>query len=115
MNIQIFGRKKSSLTKKAERFFSERRIKFHSVDVDEKQMSKGELESVISALGSADELIDKESKLYKSKFAYLQFDAKEELLVNQEMLKLPVVRNGKKATAGEAPEVWKKWIEDEKD
>jgi len=114
MNIQIFGRKKSSMTKKAERFFSERRIKFHSVDVDEKPMSKGELESVISALGSADELIDKESKLYKSKFAYLQFDAKEELLDNQEMLKLPVVRNGKKATAGDAPEVWKKWIEEDK-
>lgn len=115
MNIQIFGRKKSSLTKKAERFFSERRIKFHSVDLNEKQMSKGELESVISSLGSADELIDKDSKLYKSKFAYLQFDVKEELLANQEMLKLPVVRNGKKATAGDAPEIWKKWIKDEKD
>lgn len=114
MNIQIFGRKKSSLTKKAERFFSERRIKFHSVDLDEKPMSKGELESIISALGSADELIDKESKLFKSKFAYLQFDAKEELLANQEMIKLPIVRNGRKATAGESPEVWKKWIEDEK-
>ena len=114
MNIQIFGRKKSSLTKKAERFFSERRLKFHSVDLDEKPMSKGELESIIAAIGSADELIDKDSKLYKSKFSYLQFDAKEELLANQEMIKLPVVRNGRKATAGESPEVWKKWIEDEK-
>ncbi len=115
MNIQIFGRKKSSATKKAERFFSERRIKFHLVDLNEKNMSKGELESVISALGGAEELIDKDSKLYQSKFAYLQFDPKEELLANQEMIKLPVVRNGKKATAGDCPEVWKKWIEDEKD
>ncbi|MDD3044736.1 MAG: ArsC family transcriptional regulator [Candidatus Delongbacteria bacterium] len=114
MNIQIFGRKKSSLTKKAERFFSERRIKFHSVDLDEKPMSRGELEKVITAVGDAQKLVDKESKLYKSKFAYLQFDVKEELLENQEMLKLPIVRNGNKAAAGDAPEVWKKWIEEEK-
>lgn len=114
MNIQIFGRKKSSLTKKAERFFSERRIKFHSVDLDEKPMSRGELEKVISAVGDAQQLVDKESKLYKSKFAFLQFDVKEELLENQEMLRLPIVRNGNKATAGDAPEVWKKWIEEDK-
>jgi arsenate reductase (glutaredoxin) len=115
MNIQIFGRKKSSATKKAERFFSERRIKYHLVDLDEKPMSRGELEASISGIGGPENLIDKESKLYKSKFAYLQFDVKEELLNNQEMLKLPIVRNGKKSTAGESTEVWQKWIEDEKD
>lgn len=115
MNIQIFGRKKSSLTKIAERFFSERRIKFHSVGLDEKPMSRGELESVISATGDALQLIDKESKLYKSKFAYLQFDAKEELLENQEMLKLPIVRNGRKVTVGgECQDEWLKWIEEDK-
>ncbi|HXK50476.1 MAG TPA: ArsC family transcriptional regulator [Clostridiales bacterium] len=114
MNIQIFGRKKSSATKKAERFFSERRIKFHLVDLDEKKMSRGELESVISALGKAEELIDKESKLYKSKYAYLSFNIAEELLENQEMLKLPVIRNGRKATAGtEGQNEWKKWIEED--
>lgn len=113
MNIQIFGRKKSSATKKAERFFSERRLKYHLVDLDEKPMSRGELESVISSLGSADELIDKDSKLYKSKYAYLSFDVKEELLENQEMLILPIVRNGKKAAAGDRPDIWKKWIEEE--
>ena len=114
MNIQIFGRKKSSLTKKAERFFSERRIKFHSVDLDEKPMSRGELEKVISAVGDAQQLVDKESKLYKSKFAFLQFDVKEELLENQEMLKLPIVRNGNKAAAGECTDIWLKWIEEDK-
>jgi len=115
MNIQIFGRKKSSATKKAERFFSERRIKYHSVDLDEKKMSRGELESVISALGDPKELVDKESKLYKSKYAYLSFNVTEELLENQEMLKLPVVRNGRKASVGaDCQDVWKKWIEEEK-
>ncbi len=114
MNIQIFGRKKSSLTKKAERFFLERRIKFHSVDLDEKPMSRGELEAVLSGVGGAENLIDKDSKLYKNKFAYLSFNATEELLANQEMLKLPIVRNGKKTTVGDAQEVWKKWIQEDK-
>jgi arsenate reductase (glutaredoxin) len=114
MNIQIFGRKKSSATKKAERFFSERRIKFHSVDIDEKQMSRGELESVFAGIEDKDDLIDKESKLYKAKYAYLKFDIFTELLANQELIKLPVIRNGKKVTAGDRPEVWNKWIEEEK-
>jgi arsenate reductase (glutaredoxin) len=114
MNIQIFGRKKSSATKKAERFYSERRIKYHLVDLDEKKMSRGELEAVISGVGGAENLIDKESKLYKSKYAYLQFDITEELLANQEMIKLPIVRNGKNAAAGDRPDIWLKWIEDEK-
>ncbi len=113
MNIQIFGRKKSSATKKAERFFSERRIKFHSVDLDEKQISKGELESIIAGMDNKDDLIDKDSKLYKAKYAYLRFDIFTELLTNQELIKLPVIRNGKKVTAGEQTEVWKKWIEED--
>jgi len=113
MNIQIFGRKKSSATKKAERFFSERRIKFHSVDLDEKQMSKGELDSIFSGLENKEDLIDKDSKLYKAKYAYLKFDIFTELLTNQELIKLPVIRNGKKVTAGDQTEVWKKWIDSE--
>jgi len=114
MNIQIFGRKKSSATKKAERFFSERRIKYHLVDLDEKQMSRGELENILSGLNDKEELIDKDSKLYKAKYAYLKFDIFTELLANQELIKLPVIRNGKKAAAGDMPEIWKKWIDDEK-
>lgn len=113
MNIQIFGRKKSSATKKAERFFSDRRIKFHSVDIDEKPVSKGELEAIFSGIEIKDDLIDKDSKLYKSKYAFLKFDIFEELMANQEMLNLPIVRNGKQVSAGDNPEIWKKWIESE--
>ncbi|MBU4487421.1 MAG: ArsC family transcriptional regulator [Candidatus Delongbacteria bacterium] len=114
MNIQIFGRKKSSSTKKAERFFSERRIKYHLVDLDEKPVSRGEMEAIYSGMDIKEDLIDKESKLYKSKYAYLKFDIFEELSSNQEMLRLPIVRNGKKVTAGDQPEVWKKMIDVEK-
>lgn len=110
MNIQIFGRKKSKDTKKAERFFSDRRIQFHSVDLDEKEMSKGELDRVKNAVGGAEEMIDKESQLFKKKFQYLQYDAEEELLEDQSLLKLPIVRNGGKATVGYEPEVWKEWV-----
>ncbi|MBN2788628.1 MAG: ArsC family transcriptional regulator [Candidatus Delongbacteria bacterium] len=110
MNIQIFGRKKSKETKKAERFFSDRRIQFHSVDLDEKEMSKGELERVKNAVGGAEEMIDKESQLFKKKFQYLEYDAEEELLEDQSLLKLPIVRNGGKATVGYEPDIWKEWI-----
>jgi len=112
MNIQIFGRKKSSSTKKAERFFSERRIKYHLVDLDEKPVSRGEMEAIYSGIENKEDLIDKDSKLYRSKYAYMKFDIFDELLANQEMLKLPVVRNGKKVFAGDRPDDWKKLIAD---
>ncbi len=62
MNIQIFGTKKSNDTKKAQRFYKERRIKFQFIDMNEKGMSKGELQSVIAAVGGIDALIDTKSK-----------------------------------------------------
>ncbi|MFO7810445.1 MAG: ArsC family transcriptional regulator [Candidatus Delongbacteria bacterium] len=110
MNIQIFGRKKSNQTKKAQRFFSDRGIKFHFVDLDQKIISKGELDNIMSALKEKEELLNKDSKLYRSKFLYLQFDLFEELLSNQEMISIPIVRNGNKATVGYCPDTWKLWI-----
>ncbi|MDA3838686.1 MAG: ArsC family transcriptional regulator [Candidatus Delongbacteria bacterium] len=114
MNIQIFGRKKSKDTKKAERFFSDRRIKFHSVNLDEKEMSKGEFERVKSALGGAEGMIDKDSKQFKKKFQYMEYDVEEELVEDQSLLKLPIVRNGGKATIGYDPDAWLEWINKEK-
>ena len=69
MNIQIFGRKKCFDTKKAERYFKERGIKFQSVDINSKGLSRGELDSVLAAVGSLDSLIDE--KEYKSGRAYV--------------------------------------------
>ena len=112
MNIQIFGTKKSSDTRKAERFFKERGIKFQFVDLKEKAMSKGEFQSVLQAVGGLAAMIDQNCK-DKDLLALIKYIAAEDkaqkVLENQSVLKLPVVRNGKAATVGYQPEVWKTW------
>ena len=112
MNIQIFGTKKCNDTKKAERFFKERGIKFQFIDMKEKGMSKGELTSVASANGGIMAMVDQDAK-DKDAVALLQYiadeDKMEKLLENQQIIKTPVVRNRKQCTLGYQPEVWKKW------
>ena len=112
MNIQIFGTKKCNDTKKAERFFKERGIKYKFIDMKEKGLSKGEFNSVAAILGGIDNMIDENSK-DKDTLALLKYIVKEDrldkILENQQILKTPIVRNGKKATIGYAAEVWKKW------
>ncbi|WP_022770688.1 arsenate reductase family protein [Butyrivibrio sp. NC2007] len=112
MNIQIFGTKKCNDTKKAERFFKERGIKFQFIDMKEKGMSKGELTSVASANGGIMNMIDPNAK-DKDTLALIQYiadeDKLEKLLENQQVIKTPVVRNGRQSTLGYQPEVWKKW------
>ena len=113
MNIQIFGTKKSADTRKAERFFKERGIKFQAVDLKEKGLSKGELQSVIQAVGGIEDVLDPDTK-ERDLLAMIQYivpeDRFEKLLENPSLLKQPIVRNGKKATVGYCPEVWKTWI-----
>ena len=110
MNIQIFGTKKCNDTRKAERFFKERRIPFHFRDLNEKGISKGELENIKLAIPIG-ELIDREGKQFqKRNLSYMVFDIEEELLNDQFLFKTPIVRNGKLATAGYKPEIWKEWI-----
>ncbi len=112
MNIQIFGTKKSAETRKAERYFKERGIKFQSVDLKEKGLSKGEFQSVCQAVGGLDVMIDPECK-DKDLLALIKYiaaeDRLEKVLENQIVLKQPIVRNGKQATVGYRPEVWKDW------
>ena len=112
MNIQIFGKPKCFDTKKAERYFKERRVKFQLIDLSKFGMSKGEYKSVKSAVGGMDALIDEKSKEYENQYmAYLadKNDAEERLLDNPGMFKTPIVRNGKKATVGYQPDVWASW------
>jgi len=117
MNIQIYGTAKCFDTKKAQRYFKERGVKFQFVDLAKFGMSKGEYKSIKTALKcSLEDLVNEKSKKYEQSFIkYLASEeAKEEkLLENQELFKTPIVRNGKKATLGYCPEEWKKW-EDEK-
>ncbi len=109
MNIQIFGKSKCFDTKKAERWFKERRIKYQSIDLIKYGMSRGEFNSVKSAVG-LDAMTDdtaKDAELLK----YLAYDAdkEEKLLENPKFIKTPIVRNGKKATVGFCPDTWKDW------
>ena len=112
MNIQVFGTKKCNDTKKAERFFKERGIKYQFIDMKEKSMSKGELTSVAQAAGGIENLIDVNCK-DKDTLALIKYIAEEDkidkLLENQHVIKTPVVRNGKQATIGYQPDIWKKW------
>ena len=112
MNIQIFGTKKCFDTKKADRYFKERGIKFQFIDLKEKGMSKGEFTSVKQAVGGLNKLLDENNK-DKNTLALLKYlsdsDKEEKLLENQQLLKTPIVRNGKQATVGYQPEVWKNW------
>ena len=112
MNIQIFGTKKCFDTKKAERFFKERNVKFQYIDLKEKGLSKGELTSVMQAVGGLDALLDPncKDKQLAVLIQYLGADQKlEKVLENQRALRTPIVRNGRQATVGYAPEVWKTW------
>lgn len=112
MNIQIFGTKKSFDTKKAQRYFKERRIKFQFIDLREKEMSKGELQSVMRAVGGLDALIDPKAKDQDTValITYLAEGQKfDKLLENQQILREPIVRNGKQATVGYEPDTWKTW------
>ncbi len=112
MNIQIFGTKKCFDTKKAERYFKERGVKFQMIDMKEKGMSKGEFTSVCQALGGADKLIDdkcKDKELLTLLNYLTEEDRNEKILENPKIIKTPIVRNGKKATIGYCPDIWKEW------
>ena len=112
MNIQIFGTKKCNETKKAERFFKERGIKYQFVDMKKKGMSKGEFNSVAQANGGLDHMISWEGK-DQNLLALIKYianeDKLEKVLETPQIIKTPVVRNGKQSTLGYQPDVWKKW------
>ncbi len=109
MNVQIFGTLKSQDTRKAQRYFKERHIPFHFVDITQKGLSRGELNSIKAAVG-IDNLIDRDGKAYTEKnLRYLTHDVEEELLKDATLLKIPVVRNGREATVGYQPDVWRTW------
>lgn len=109
MNIQIFGKSKCFDSKKAERYFKERRIKYQYIDLYKYGMSRGELNSVASCIG-LDNLVDPADQDYEL-FMHLarKEDKMEKLFEIPEMLRTPIVRNGKQATVGYCPDVWKNW------
>ena len=112
MGIQIIGTKKCRETQKTERYFKERKIAYHFVDLNQRTLSAGELQSVVRAIG-ADELIDSSSKIYRKKgMQFMDFDPVEELIEHPLLMKTPVVRSGHRAVLGYEPELWKNILED---
>jgi len=109
VNIQIFGRNKCFDTKKAQRWFKERRVKFQYIDIDRFGMSRGELSSVKNAVGLA-ALIEEKDQNYPLLQYLATDDARfEKLLEDPYLINTPVVRNGKQATVGYQPDIWKTW------
>ena len=112
MNIQIFGAGKCFDTKKAERWFKERKIKYQSIDLIRYGMSGGEFDSVLRAVGGIDRLIDWDKKAPEIDLMRYMEDirAKEDKVFdNPGLMKTPIVRNGRQATVGYCPEVWQTW------
>ena len=112
MNIQIFGTSKCFDTKKAQRWFKERGVKFQMIDLKEKGMSRGEFDNVKRALGGWQPMLNENAR-DKQTLALLQclveYQQEDKLFENQQLLKTPIVRNGRAATVGYCPEVWQKW------
>ena len=112
MNIQIFGKSKCFDTKKAERYFKERRIKYQFVDLMRFGLSGKEFDSVLRAVGGIDNLIDWDSKSQEVTLMRYMDDkvAKEDKVFDDpSLMKTPIVRNGKLATVGFCPDVWATW------
>jgi arsenate reductase len=112
MEVQIFGIKKSADTRTALRFFAERRIKTHFVDLDERAASYGELNRFVQKFG-LDQLVDRESPRYAElglRHARLT-DARifDKLVEEPRLLRMPLVRNGNALTIGLAEQDWKAW------
>lgn len=109
MEIQIIGTKKCRETQKAERYFKERRIKYQFRDLNEKGVSKGELENISRSI-KIEDLIDIDGKRYKERnLKFILHNIEEELLTDPLLFKTPIVRYGKESTLGYNPEKWKTW------
>ena len=117
MNVQIFGFHDCQDTRKAQRFFAERRIAVHFVDLDERPASKGELRRFAERFGPA-AVVDKNSAAYKAMGLRVALDSPQRLLERAltapRLLRTPLVRGGAKVTIGHAPEEWQAWVDAEK-
>ena len=112
MNIQIFGKNKCFDTKKAERYFKERRVKYQMVDLLRYGLSGKEFDTVLRGIGGIDQLIDWESKdpdVTLMKYMDDKIAKEDKVFDNPKLMRTPIVRNGKEVTVGYCPEVWAKW------
>ena len=116
MTWQVFGTKKCADTRKAERFFKERGVAIHLVDLAQKGLSPGELRNVAARVGGFEALIDRDGQRYVDKglkYAAPTGPRIEQILIADPLLlRTPIVRSGNRATVGAAPDVWQSWIDE---
>jgi arsenate reductase-like glutaredoxin family protein len=119
LQVQLFGTKKCPESRKAERFFKERGVKLHVVDVAEKAMSAGELRNVAARAGGMEALIDRAGKRYTDRglkhAAPTGPRVEAALVADPLLLRTPIVRCGGQATVGYAPDTWLRWLSDATD
>ena len=112
MEVQVFGTKQSAATRKALRFFAERRIRVHFVDLQHRAPAPGELRRFVQKFG-IDGVLDRESKRFRELGLHAGSYGEERWLerLSQEplLLRLPLVRNGARLSVGEAESTWKEW------
>ena len=112
MNIQIFGKSKCFDTKKAERYFKERRIKYQMVDLIRYGLSGKEFDAVLRGVGGIDNLIDWDGKSAEITLMKYMDDARakeDKVFDDPSLMRTPIVRNGKQVTLGYCPEIWETW------
>ncbi|MBI1845450.1 MAG: arsenate reductase [Candidatus Rokubacteria bacterium] len=118
MNVQIFGFRNDQDTRKAQRFFAERRIAVHFVDLEQRPAARGELQRFAQKHGAA-ALIDRTGARFKALGLHVSGDSPERLLeralVEPRLLRTPLVRNGGKVTIGDTPEEWTAWVSEDKE
>ena len=112
MNIQIFGKSKSFDTKKAERYFKERRVKYQYVDLLRYGLSGKEFDAVLRGIGGIDNLIDWESHsemITQMRYMDDRIAKEDKVFDDPALMRTPIVRNGKFVTVGYCPDVWATW------
>ena len=113
LSVQIFGHDRDQATRAAQRFFKERRIAIHQVDLSRKPIARGELARFVQKLG-ARALLDETSKAYRDAgLGYMRLDDAEiieRLLATPALLRIPLVRFGNEVSAGRAETTWKAWL-----
>lgn len=113
-NLQIFGTKKCPDTRKAERFFKERRVSYQLIDLAQKGPSAGELRKMANAVGGMEKLIDREGRRYVDrglKYAAPTGPRIEQILLDDPLLlRTPIVRAADRATAGWEEQTWLGWL-----
>jgi arsenate reductase-like glutaredoxin family protein len=113
LSVQIFGHDRDQDTRAAQRFFKERRIAIHQVDLTRKPIARGELGRFVQKLG-ARALLDETSKAYREGgLGFMRLDDREiveRLLADAALLRIPLVRFGDEVSAGRAETTWKAWL-----